>query len=100
AVTIVEGADLHQWVAVARVPMVRLARAIARACQAEPVLNVGCDSARLSITRHQHIDLGVAVDTPVGLFVPVLRDVGNRDAEELRQGLARLRADVLNSSTT
>lgn len=97
-VTIVEDADLHRWAEGARDPMVRLARAIARACQAEPALNVGFDGARLSITRHQHIDLGVAVDTPDGLFVPVLRDVGNRDAEDLRQGLARLRADVLNRS--
>src|SRR5690606_39781214 len=33
-----------------------------------------------------------------GLFVPVLRDVANRDAEDLRAGLDRLRADVLNRS--
>jgi len=97
-VTIVEDADLHRWPDGARDPMVRLARAIARACQAEPALNVAFDGARLSVTRHQHIDLGVAVDTPDGLFVPVLRDLANRDAEDLRQGLARLRADVLNRS--
>ena len=97
-VTIVEDADLHRWATGARDPLVRLARAIARACQAEPALNVAFDGARLSLTRHQQVDLGVAVDTPDGLFVPVLRDVGNRDAEDLRAGLARLRADVLNRS--
>lgn len=97
-VTIVEDADLHRWPEGARDPMVRLARAIARACQAEPALNVAFDGPRLRVTQHQHIDLGVAVDTPDGLFVPVLRDVANRDAEDLRQGLARLRADVLNRS--
>jgi len=40
------------------------------------------------------IDLGVAVDLPEGLFVPVLRDVGNRDAADLRAGLDRMRADM------
>ena len=56
------------------------------------------DGVRMSLVRHQQVDLGVAVDTPDGLFVPVLRDVANRDAEDLRAGLDRLRADVLNRS--
>jgi pyruvate dehydrogenase E2 component (dihydrolipoamide acetyltransferase) len=42
----------------------------------------------------EKIDLGVAVDLPEGLFVPVLRDVGNRDAADLRAGLDRMRADM------
>jgi 2-oxoisovalerate dehydrogenase E2 component (dihydrolipoyl transacylase) len=45
---------------------------------------------RLQKTVH----LGVAVDTEHGLFVPVLRDIGNRSAEDLREGLNRLRSDV------
>ena len=97
-VTIVEDADLHLWPQDARDPMIRLARAIARACMAEPALNVAFDGLRMSVTRQQQVDLGVAVDTPDGLFVPVLRDVAGRDADDLRQGLAHLRADVLNRS--
>ena len=97
-VTIVEDADLHLWPEQLGDPMVRLARAIARACEAEPALNVAFNGARMRITRHQQVDLGVAVDTPDGLFVPVLRDVANRDAQDLREGLSRLRADVLNRS--
>ncbi|SDS96031.1 pyruvate dehydrogenase E2 component (dihydrolipoamide acetyltransferase) [Halopseudomonas litoralis] len=97
-VTIVEDADLYQWAAGARDPMVRLARAIARACAAQPALNVAFDGKRLSVRQHDNVDLGVAVDTPDGLFVPVLRDVANREAEDLREGLAQLRADVSNRS--
>ena len=97
-VTLVEDADLYLWPQGTRDPMVRLARAIARACAAEPALNVAFDGLRMSLVHHQAVDLGVAVDTPDGLFVPVLRDVGGRDAEDLRRGLARLRADVLNRS--
>ena len=97
-VTIVEDADLHRWTQQQRDPMVRLARAIARACLAEPALNGAFDGARMSITRHQQVDLGVAGDTPDGRLGPVLRDVGQRDAQDLREGLSRLRADVLNRS--
>jgi pyruvate dehydrogenase E2 component (dihydrolipoamide acetyltransferase) len=42
------------------------------------------------------IDLGIAVDTAEGLFVPVLRDVGNRDAPDLRRGLDAMKAAVLS----
>jgi pyruvate dehydrogenase E2 component (dihydrolipoamide acetyltransferase) len=38
--------------------------------------------------------VGIAVDTPDGLFVPVLRDVARRDAADLRRGLDRMRADI------
>ena len=38
------------------------------------------------------------MDTEDGLFVPVLRHVGERDAGELRQGLERMKADVLARS--
>jgi pyruvate dehydrogenase E2 component (dihydrolipoamide acetyltransferase) len=40
------------------------------------------------------IHLGIAVDTDDGLFVPVLHDVGNRSANDLHEGLERLKADV------
>ncbi|MEH6387952.1 dihydrolipoamide acetyltransferase family protein [Pseudomonas profundi] len=97
-VMIVEDADLHGWPTSARDPIIRLARAIAKACLAEPALNVAFDGRRLSIQTHDKVDLGVAVDTPDGLFVPVLRDVASREAEDLREGLARLRRDVANRS--
>jgi pyruvate dehydrogenase E2 component (dihydrolipoamide acetyltransferase) len=36
----------------------------------------------------------MAVDTEDGLIVPVLRNVGERDARDLRAGLDRMRADA------
>ncbi len=92
-VVIVGDADLHRW-REARDPLVRIAQAIAVACTAEPVLNSWFDGKGLSIKRHAQLDLGIAVDTPDGLFVPVLRNVGARSAEDLKEGVARLRADV------
>lgn len=74
--------------------MIRLAQALAEACRAEPTLNAWFDGASLSLKLHERLDLGIAVDTPDGLFVPVLRDVGARSAEDLRAGMRRLREDV------
>lgn len=92
-VTIYGDADLHRW-GQARDPLIRLAKALAAACAVEPVLNSAFDGKTLSIKQHQHLDLGIAVDTPDGLFVPVLRNVGQRDAADLKAGVTRLRADV------
>jgi pyruvate dehydrogenase E2 component (dihydrolipoamide acetyltransferase) len=92
-VTIFGDADLHRW-GLAREPLIRLAKAMAAACAVEPVLNSAFDGKSLSLKQHERLDLGIAVDTPDGLFVPVLRDVGHRTPAELKEGVMRLRADV------
>ena len=92
-VTIFADADLHGW-SQARDPLIRLGKAMAVACAVEPALNSWFDGKTLSIKQHDKLNLGIAVDTPDGLFVPVLRDVGNREATDLKHGLRRLRADV------
>lgn len=97
-VMLVEDADLHAWPAPVRDPMIRLARAIAAACKAQPALNAAFDGRRLTVQQHRKVDLGVAVDTPDGLFVPVLRNIAERSPEDLRAGLAQLRADVAQRS--
>ncbi|APC17655.1 branched-chain alpha-keto acid dehydrogenase subunit E2 [Pseudomonas frederiksbergensis] len=92
-VTIFADADLHRW-GRAREPLIRLAKAMAAACAVEPMLNSGFDGKSLSVRHHDTLHLGIAVDTPDGLFVPVLRDVGNRSSADLKEGVTRLRADV------
>ena len=42
----------------------------------------------------QQIDLGLAVDTEDGLFVPVLRNIAGRDAADLRRGIEAMKEDV------
>jgi len=92
-VTLFGDADLQRW-AEPRDPLVRLALAIAAAVRVEPGVNSWFDGQRLLLKRHASLDLGIAVDTPDGLLVPVLKDVGSRSAEDLKAGMARLRADV------
>ncbi|MBL4794262.1 MAG: 2-oxo acid dehydrogenase subunit E2 [Pseudomonadales bacterium] len=92
-VTLMDDADIHQWTA-GTDPTIRLIRAIGVACSAEPALNVWFDGNALSRRFLDNVDLGMAVDTKDGLFVPVLRDISNRTATELRKGLDNLMADV------
>jgi pyruvate dehydrogenase E2 component (dihydrolipoamide acetyltransferase) len=93
-VTVSDDADLAAWWPASRELMLRLIRAIAAGCKAEPALNAWFDSHALGRRVLEKIHLGIAVDTNEGLFVPVLRDIGNRDADDLREGLERLRRDV------
>jgi len=92
-VTIYADANLARWKE-ARNPLIPLVQAIAAACAAEPLLNAWFDGQQLLLRQHRQIDLGIAVDTEDGLFVPVLRDIAARSAEDLRAGVQRLRADV------
>jgi len=92
-VSIYEDADIDHWPKDADAT-IQLAQAIAYACQQEPALNVWFDADAMSRRLLESVDLGIAVDTPDGLFVPVLRNIYQRDAEDLRSGLNRLREDV------
>lgn len=92
-VTICDDVDLHAWQA-GNDPTIRIVRAIGVACSKEPNLNAWYDGKALSLRVIEKVDLGMAVDTPDGLFVPVLRNITQRSAADLRSGLDHLRADV------
>ncbi len=92
AATVTDDADIGGW-RNGEDASIRLIRAIAAACKAEPALNAwyGAGARRM----FKRIDIGVAIDTEGGLIVPVMRNVGERDARDLRAGLDRLRADAV-----
>lgn len=99
--TVHEEADVEDWFAAAGgTPSggtdvtVRLIEAIAAGCRAAPALNAWYESANESRRIMKAIHLGLAVDTPDGLFVPVMRDVGARDAADLRRGLDAIKAAI------
>jgi pyruvate dehydrogenase E2 component (dihydrolipoamide acetyltransferase) len=91
--TVTDEADIGDWPATEDVT-IRLVGAIAAACRAEPSLNVWYNSQAGERRLIKRIDIGIAVDTDGGLIVPVLRNVGERDAKDLRAGLDRMRADA------
>lgn len=95
--TVIDDADIEAWPAGEDVTL-RLIRAVVAGCRAEPALNAWFDSAAGGRRLNETIDLGIAVDMPDGLFVPVLRDVGGREAADLRDGLDRMKRDIRNRS--
>ena len=95
AVTLTEDADIHGWAAGEDTTW-RLIRAIVAACRAVPVLNAWYDAKALGIRKLAQVDLGIALDMADALFVPVLRDVGGRDKDDLRAAIEQMKVDVGN----
>jgi pyruvate dehydrogenase E2 component (dihydrolipoamide acetyltransferase) len=91
--TVIDEADIGDWPAAEDIT-IRLVGAIAAASRAEPALNVWYNAQAGERRLIGRIDLGIAIDTGGGLIVPVLRNVGERDAKDLRAGLDRMRADA------
>lgn len=92
-VTIIDDADIHAWLPGCDATL-RLIRAITIACKVEPSLNAWFDSKEMGRRLLDHIDIGVAVDTPEGLFVPVLRNVAKRTNADLRAALNSIKEHV------
>jgi 2-oxoisovalerate dehydrogenase E2 component (dihydrolipoyl transacylase) len=91
--TVNDLADIGSWRGGEDITL-RLIRAVVRGCAAQPALNAWYLGPEEGRVLNRPIDLGIAVDTEDGLFVPVLRDVGSRAPEDLRRGLEALKADV------
>jgi 2-oxoisovalerate dehydrogenase E2 component (dihydrolipoyl transacylase) len=97
ATTLTDDADIEAWRPGEDIT-VRLVRALVRAARVEPALNAWFDGDALTRTLHPHVDVGIAVDTPDGLFVPALRNADVLDAAGVRQGIERLRKQVVERS--
>ena len=89
AVTIIDDADIEHWPGGTKA-LARLARAIVAACRAEPGLNAWYDGKADVRTVREEVDLGIAVDLPDGLVVPVLRDA-HRSIDALEALIAQAR---------
>lgn len=95
--TVCDDADVTDWPAGEEVTL-RLVRAVVAGCHAAPALNAWMDGAAMSRRVQARIDIAFAVDTEDGLFVPVLRDAGGRDAAALRSDFDALKKAVRTRS--
>ncbi|WP_313275379.1 dihydrolipoamide acetyltransferase family protein [Stenotrophomonas sp.] len=95
--TLSDDADIHAW-APGNDMTSRLVRAIVSACQTVPAMNAWFDGDNLTRTLHAQVDIGIAVDTDDGLFVPALRNADMLDARGVREGINRLRQQVEDRS--
>ncbi len=91
--TLTDDADIHAWTH-GNDMTARLVRAICVAAKTVPALNAWFDGNNLTRTLHPHVDIGIAVDTDDGLFVPALRNADMLDARGVREAIGRLRTQV------
>lgn len=71
-------------------PVILLVRAVARTLAQFPTFNASLSADGKSLVLKQYVNIGVAVDTPKGLVVPVLRDAASRSLPDLAAELAAL----------
>lgn len=64
---------------------VLLLQAIVHAATVEPSLNAWFDGKKLEKKHFATVNIGLAVDTVHGLFVPVMMDAGKKDPQSLRK---------------
>lgn len=94
-VSIFDDADLHAWEPGADIT-VRLIQAMAEACQKEPALNAWYDHSQTARELHPHMNLGLAMDMPEGLFVPVIHKADTLSSAQIRERIESLKISVKN----
>jgi pyruvate dehydrogenase E2 component (dihydrolipoamide acetyltransferase) len=86
AVTITEEAVLADWGPNEDITT-RLIQAVVYACQQEPALNAWFDASTMTRCVHHTVNVGIAVDSAHGLYVPVLRNADDIEPSEIRTWL-------------
>ena len=95
--TLMDDADINDWKPGQDITY-RLIRALVAGSRAEPVMNAWFDGKKLAIRHIPHVDVGIAVDTPDGLFVPTLRNADQLGPKEVRAAMNRIKEQVRNRS--
>ena len=81
-------------------PVAFILKACAVALAHNPVLNRSIHSDGASYTQKHYLHIGMAVDTPRGLMVPVIRDVDKKSLWELAEEIAVLAAKARDGKLT
>lgn len=82
--TIIEDADISHLPAKTDITALLL-MAMVKAAQAEPALNAWFDGKGMERKLFKEVNIGLAIDTPEGLFVPVVKQAETKSAEALRE---------------
>ncbi|MCG7533257.1 pyruvate dehydrogenase complex dihydrolipoyllysine-residue acetyltransferase [Psychrobium sp. MM17-31] len=71
-------------------PLVFIMKAVAKALAAHPTFNASLSDDGESLVLKKYFHIGIAVDTPNGLVVPVVRDVDQKGIHELSRELGEI----------
>jgi 2-oxoisovalerate dehydrogenase E2 component (dihydrolipoyl transacylase) len=96
-VTIIEDADIHLWPQNTDIS-IRVIRAILSACATYPIFNAHFYGDSLSLKICPEVNLGIAVNTDNGLFVPVIKDAPNQSDASLRATLNRFKEQAASNA--
>lgn len=94
-VSIFDDANIHAWVPGTDIT-VRLIQAIVDAIKVEPALNAWYHHAQSAREIHGHVNLGLAMDMPEGLFVPVIHKADTLTPGQLRDRIDTFKVSVKN----
>ncbi|MBE29269.1 branched-chain alpha-keto acid dehydrogenase subunit E2 [bacterium] len=71
-------------------PLVFIMKAVVQVLKRYPNFNASLDESGENLILKKYFNLGIAVDTPNGLVVPVIKDVGKKSLLELSEELSEL----------
>jgi pyruvate/2-oxoglutarate dehydrogenase complex dihydrolipoamide acyltransferase (E2) component len=75
-------------------------KAVVQGLKDHPALNASLDEVAGEICYHDHYDIGIAVDTPAGLVVPVIRSADQKRLRTIASEIERLSTAARAGSLT
>jgi pyruvate dehydrogenase E2 component (dihydrolipoamide acetyltransferase) len=81
-------------------PLVFIMKAVAKALEAFPSFNSSLSDDGESLILKKYVNVGIAVDTPNGLVVPVFKDVNKKGIYELSAELSEVSKKARNGKLT
>ncbi|MEE4246072.1 MAG: 2-oxo acid dehydrogenase subunit E2 [Kangiellaceae bacterium] len=95
--TLVEDANISAWPK-GTDSLARYIRAICFASRIEPALNAWFDGDKMERLLHPNVNIGIAIDTPEGLYVPVVNNADQLSMAESRHQVQELRDKIANKA--
>jgi 2-oxoisovalerate dehydrogenase E2 component (dihydrolipoyl transacylase) len=96
-VTIVEDADISHFPQKTDMTVILL-KAMVAAAQAEPAMNAWFDGKNLERKKFDDVNIGIAVDSAEGLFVPVIKQAQTLSETEMRNKIDSYKTSVKDRS--
>jgi pyruvate dehydrogenase E2 component (dihydrolipoamide acetyltransferase) len=81
-------------------PLVFIMKAVVASLKSFPKFNSSLDGGGENLIMKKYYNVGVAVDTPEGLVVPVIRDVDKKGLQELAKELSAVSEKARNKQLT
>jgi len=77
---------------------IKIILALISACKKNPIINSHYDAATMSYNTLDEINLGIAIDTTQGLYVPVIKNIASLTIEQITSQLKTYKEQALSHS--